>query len=38
MIPKDMKRQAKIMTLISFGVMLIGVLMGITWVMIYMPK
>ena len=38
MIPKHMKRQAKIMTLVSLGMMLTGIIMGVIWVMIYMPK
>jgi putative flippase GtrA len=38
MIPKHMKRQAKIMTFISLGLLLTGVIMGVTWVLLNMPK
>ncbi len=38
MIPKHMKRQAMLATLVGFGLMLIGTIMGITWILIYMPK
>ena len=38
MIPKHMKRQAIIMTFISLGLMLVGIIMGVTWVMLNMPK
>ena len=38
MIPKHMKRQAKIVTVITLGMMLTGILMGVTWVLMYMPR
>lgn len=38
MIPKRAKRQAIVMTLISFGLLAIGVALGLLWVNIYSVK
>lgn len=38
MIPKEAKRRAVVMTLICFGLLLIGIALGVLWVSIYAPK
>ncbi len=38
MIPKRAKRQAVVMTLISFGLLAIGITLGVLWVSIYSVK
>ncbi|BCX03416.1 MAG: hypothetical protein KatS3mg053_1354 [Candidatus Roseilinea sp.] len=35
MIPKRAKRQAIVMTLISFGLLAIGIALGLLWVSVY---
>ena len=38
MIPDSKKRDATRLTLICFGIVAIGVTLGIIWVSMYMPK
>jgi hypothetical protein len=38
MIPKRAKRQAILMTLISFGLLFIGIVLGMLWVSAYSVK
>lgn len=38
MIPKEQRRKAVMMTIISFGLMAIGIVLGLYWVSIYAPK
>ena len=38
MIPQEQRRKALMMTLVSFGLMAIGIALGLYWVSIYMPK
>jgi hypothetical protein len=38
MIPKEQRRKAVMMTLISLGLMAVGILLGLYWVSIYAPK
>lgn len=38
MIPKHAKRQALVMTLISLGLLAIGIVLGLLWVNIYSVK
>ncbi len=38
MIPKERKRQAIIVTSIAFGLMVVGMVMGAVWVLMYMPQ
>jgi hypothetical protein len=38
MIPKEQRRKAVMMTIISFGLMAIGISLGLYWVSIYAPK
>lgn len=38
MIPKNAKRQAVIVTLISFGLLMIGIVLAVLWVSTYSAK
>jgi len=38
MIPKEQRRKAVLMTLISLGLMAIGISLGLCWVGMYAPK
>jgi hypothetical protein len=38
MIPQNMKARARIVTLISFGVVILGALFSTYWVSLYAPK
>ncbi|MFN4294253.1 MAG: hypothetical protein ACK4JD_08985 [Thermoflexales bacterium] len=38
MIPKRAKRQAIVMTLVSFGLLAIGIILGLLWVSAYSVK
>lgn len=38
MIPESRKRSATLLTLICFGVVAVGVTLGIIWVSMYMPR
>jgi hypothetical protein len=38
MIPESMKSRARIVTLLSFGVVVAGALLGAYWVSLYAPK
>jgi hypothetical protein len=38
MIPKEQRRKAVLMTLISLGLMAIGISLGLYWVGMYAPK
>lgn len=38
MIPKERKRGATLVTLAAFGLVVIGVVIGLLWVSLYAPK